>query len=254
MNNLEAAFLLSFIAGLSTMISSIFIFFKDSRGVVLKNSLSFAAGVMICVSVIDLIPEGIVMLYNGDRICTFIMAFFFIVMGILTSFVIDKCIPENKLKLKNKESSSLFKIGIFSMMAIILHNIPEGIATFLSSMSNMEVGIMLTIAIALHNIPEGISISVPIYKASKSRKKALLYTFISGMSEPLGAILAFLFLAPFINNTIMGVLLSMIAGIMIHIASLKLLPTALAYKNKKRTMLFFLIGVGVMYFSHVLMG
>lgn len=250
--NMEMAFLLSFVAGLSTMIGSIFIFFKDNRGVVLKYSLSFAAGVMICVSVIDLIPESLKNLYNGDKICTFIMTFFFILIGILTSFVIDKIIPDYSIK--DRKNGRLFKIGIFSMFAIILHNIPEGIATFLSSVSNIQIGITLTIAIALHNIPEGISISVPIYKATGSRKKALFYTFLSGMSEPFGAILAFLFLAPIITNTIMGILLSLIAGIMIHIASLKLLPTALNYKNKRKTMLFFLIGIGIMYFSHLLMG
>lgn len=249
MNNIETAFLLTFIAGLSTMIGSVFIFFKDKRGVILKNSLSFASGVMVCVSAIDLIPESITLLYNGDKTCTFIMVLFFILIGILISFVIDKCVPE----FEEKRGGSLLKIGIFSMLAIILHNIPEGIATFLSSATNMKLGIALTMAIALHNIPEGISISVPVYKASKSRKKALFYTFISGMSEPFGALLAFFFLAPIINNTIMGVLLSLIAGIMIHIASLKLLPTALKYKNKKRTMMFFIVGMLFMYFSHLLM-
>ncbi len=249
MNNIEIAFILSFIAGLSTMIGSIFIFLKDKRGVVLKNSLSFAAGVMICVSAIDLIPESITMLYNGDKTCTFIMTFFFILIGILVSFIIDKCVPE----FDEKRGGALLKIGIFSMIAIILHNIPEGVATFLSSATNIKLGIALTVAIALHNIPEGISISVPVYKASKSRKKALLYTFVSGMSEPFGAILAYLFLAPIINNTIMGILLSLIAGIMIHIGSLKLLPTALKYDNKKRTMMFFIIGIIFMYISHLLM-
>ena len=139
------------------------------------------------------------------------------------------------------------------MIAIILHNIPEGIATFLSSATNIKLGITLTIAIALHNIPEGISISVPIFKASKSHKKALFYTFISGMSEPLGAILAFIFLAPIINDTIMGVLLSLIAGIMMHIGAIKLLPTALNFNNKKMITFFFIIGISFMYFSHILM-
>jgi len=250
MSNITIAFILTFIAGISTMLGSILIFFKDKRGVVLKYSLSFASGVMICVSIIDLIPESVELLYKGNKNQTFILTFIFIVIGMIISYIIDKCIPENQNK---KNNNKLFKVGIFSMIAIILHNIPEGIATFLSSATNIKLGIALTIAIALHNIPEGISISIPIFKATKSRKKALLYTFISGMSEPFGAILAFLLLAPIINNAIMGILLALIAGIMIHIGAIKLLPTALKYKEKNKTICFFIIGILFMYFSHYLM-
>lgn len=249
MSNITIAFILTFIAGISTMLGSILIFLKDKRGVVLKYSLSFAAGVMICVSIIDLIPESIELLFRGNKNSTFLLSLICIIIGMILSFTIDKIIPENQ----ETNNGSLFKVGIFSMIAIILHNIPEGIATFLSSATNLKLGITLTIAIALHNIPEGISISVPIFKASKSRKKALLYTFISGISEPIGAILAFLFLAPIINDTIMGVLLSLIAGIMIHIGSIKLLPTAFKFNNKKMITFFFIIGVSFMYLSHLLM-
>lgn len=249
MSNITVAFILTFIAGLSTMLGSSLIFLKDKRGVVLKYSLSFAAGVMICVSIIDLIPESIELLFQGNKNNTFLLSFICIIIGMLTSFTIDKVIPENK----EENKGTLFKVGIFSMIAIILHNIPEGIATFLSSATNIKLGIALTIAIALHNIPEGISISIPIFKSTKSRKKALLYTFISGMSEPFGAILAFIFLAPIINDTIMGVLLSLIAGIMIHIGAIKLLPTAFKFNNKKMIILFFIIGISFMYLSHTLM-
>lgn len=249
MSNITIAFILTFIAGISTMLGSLLIFIKDKRGVVLKYSLSFAAGVMICVSVIDLIPESIELLFNKNKNKTFTLIFIFIIVGMIISFMIDKFIPENQ----NQKDNKLFKVGIFSMIAIILHNIPEGIATFLSSMTNIKLGITLTIAIALHNIPEGISISVPIFKATKSRKKALLYTFISGMSEPFGAILAYLILAPIISNTIMGILLALIAGIMIHIGSIKLLPTALKYKEKKKTICFLIIGILFMYISHLMM-
>jgi len=249
MSNILVAFILTLIAGLSTMLGSILIFLKDKRGVVLKYSLSFASGVMICVSIIDLIPESIELLFEGNKNNAFLLSFICIIIGMLLSFTIDKIVPENK----EKNNSALFKVGIFSMIAIILHNIPEGIATFLSSATNLKLGIALTIAIALHNIPEGISISVPIFKASKSHKKALLYTFISGMSEPLGAILAYLFLAPIINDTIMGILLSLIAGIMIHIGAIKLLPTAFKFDNKKMITFFLIIGISFMYLSHILM-
>ncbi len=249
MDNIALAFLLTFIAGISTMLGSIFIFFKDNRGVVLKYSLSFASGVMLCVSIIDLIPESLTYLYNDDREYTFLISGFFIFIGLILSAIIEKVIPENQ----NYSNGTLYKVGIFSMIAIILHNIPEGIATFLSSVNNITIGIVLTIAIALHNIPEGISISVPVYKATRDRKKALLYTFISGMSEPLGAILAYLFLEPIVTDTIMGILLSIIAGIMTHISISQLLPTALKYKEKKKTLIFFIIGILFMSISHILM-
>jgi len=146
MSNITIAFILTFIAGLSTIIGALLIFLKDKRGVILKYSLSFAAGVMICVSIIDLIPEAIELLYKGNKNNVFLLTLIFIICGMISSFLIDKLIPENK----EKNNSKLFKVGIFSMIAIILHNIPEGIATFLSSATNIKLGITLTIAIALH--------------------------------------------------------------------------------------------------------
>lgn len=119
----------------------------------------------------------------------------------------------------------------------------EGIATFISTTKDTSLGISLAIAIALHNIPEGISISVPIYYATKSKKRALLYTFISALSEPIGAILTYLFLLPFINDVILGLLFAFIAGIMIQISLTELLPTSTSYQTSTTTKIFFVIGV-----------
>ena len=140
-------------------------------------------------------------------------------------------------------SNNLYRVGIISMLAIIVHNIPEGIATFMATNSSVKLGLSLAIAIALHNIPEGISISIPIYHATKSRGKALLYTFISGISELFGAIITYIFLSNFINNTVLGFLFSIIAGIMIQISIYELIPTSYSYKNKKLFILFITIGV-----------
>lgn len=142
------------------------------------------------------------------------------------------------------------------MLAIILHNIPEGIVTFLSSQSNVKLGISLTIAIALHNIPEGISIATPIYYSTNSRFKAFLYTLISGISEPIGALIAYVFLSKYIgsNINIMGLILPVIAGIMTHISLFELLPTSFKYKEHKNTILFFIIGSIFMIFNHLLFG
>lgn len=239
MNSISMAFLLTTMAGLSTMLGTIPIFIKlKNENKIIAGSLAFAAGVMICVSITDLIPESIVMLQNYySGIITVLLTFLFLMIGIIFSSLIDKILPSTT------KDVPLYKVGIISMLAIILHNLPEGIATFISTTKDTSLGISLAIAIALHNIPEGISISVPIYYATKSKKRALLYTFISALSEPIGAILTYLFLLPFVNDIILGLLFAFIAGIMIQISLTELLPTSTSYQTTKTTKLFFIIGV-----------
>lgn len=244
MNNIFFSFLLTMLAGLSTMVGVIAIFFKNkNQNKIILSSLSFAAGVMITVSIIDLIPESINLIYeNLSDLGTILICLLGMVFGIVISMLIDYYLPDNEIKMVAK-NTSLFKVGIISMIAIILHNIPEGIATFLASNNNPKLGISLAIAIAMHNIPEGISISVPIYYSTLSKKKAIFYTFVSAMSEPLGALIAFLFLKNIMNDVILGILFSSIAGIMLQISFCELLPTAKKYNNKKYMLIFFTIGV-----------
>jgi ZIP family zinc transporter len=146
--------------------------------------------------------------------------------------LINKYLPENN----TYNDKKLYRVGIIAMLSIILHNIPEGIATFMASTSNIKLGLTLALAIALHNIPEGISISVPIYYATNSKKKAFLYTFISGISEFFGAVLTYFFLKNFINDFLMGALFASIAGIMFYIGIYELLPTSFKYKKNKPTL------------------
>lgn len=249
MNITLYSFLLTFIAGFSTMIGALLIFFNTKTNKIIIGSLSFAAGVMFSVSLSDLIPEAINLLNYKSylEICLIVV---FMVLGMIFSMIIDKYIPTGE----SSQKGGLFRVGIISMLAIIMHNIPEGIATFMATNTDISLGISLTIAIALHNIPEGISIAVPIYYSTKSRGRALLYTLVSGLSEPFGALLAFLFLKPFMNDFIMGILMAIIAGIMIHIAFYELLPTSLKYKNKKLTYLFFIIGIVFMLVNHFIFG
>lgn len=251
MDNVIYGFLLTIFAGLSTMLGTILIFFKKKTDNIIVGSLSFAAGVMLTVSITDLIPES----YNSLRnvfttFPTVLYILIFIVTGIIFSMTIDKYLPDNLES--NTNHKRLYRVGIISMLAIILHNIPEGIATFMATHSSLTLGISLAIAIALHNIPEGISISVPIYYSTESRGKALFYTFISGISEPLGALLAFLFLGQFMNDRIMGFLFSLIAGIMTHISIYELLPMSLKYEKKKLSFICFFIGVFFMTVNHFL--
>ena len=237
--NVGYSFLITFFAGFSTMLGTFIIFFsKKNKDNIIICSLSFAAGVMICVSLLDLVPESINMLNNNLNLFISIILFLiFLCIGVLTSMTIDKYIPETK------ENTKLYRVGIISMLAIILHNIPEGIATFMASNMDKTLGISLAIAIAMHNLPEGISIAVPIYYSTNKKIKAFLYTFISAISEPFGALIAFIFLKDFINDIFMGLLFAFIAGIMTHISFYELLPESKKHNNYKLTSMFFVIGI-----------
>lgn len=252
MTNVLYAFILSFLAGISTVIGALVILFdkkKNNKTVVI--SLSFAAGVMMCVSLTDLLPNSFGMISSSNALFPkIILSLIFMTFGIIISMLIDKYLPDNS---ENADNKGLYKIGIISMVAIVLHNIPEGIATFITSTNNLKLGLTITIAIALHNIPEGISIAVPIYHATNNKLKAFLYALLSGMSEVIGSILAYLFLAPLINDHVMKALYAIIAGIMIHISVYELIPGAYKESTLKSVLKYFLIGFGVMILSHLLM-
>ena len=235
--------LLTTIAGLTTLLGTIIVFINKNDNIIPKT-LSFASGVMITVSIIDLIPESINYINKTFKtIPTLLIIGIFVSLGMILSMTIDKYI-------NSEREGELYKIGVISMFTIILHNIPEGIITYLSTKTNIKLGISLTIAIALHNIPEGISIAIPIYYSTKSRGKAFLYTLASALSEPLGALLAHLFLSKIINNIIMGIILSIVAGIMLQIALYELIPTSLKYKIKIYK--YILIGILIMLLNHII--
>ena len=251
MNNIVYSFMVSTLAGLSTLFGSILIFFnlKNTSKVVLR-SLSFASGVMICICIIDLIPSS----FNGFNAIykvfpSLLFTFIFIVIGIIISSFIDKLLPDDNYDINNKH---LYKAGFISMIAIILHNIPEGILTFMLSTQDLKLGISMALAIAFHNIPEGISISIPIYYSTGSKTKALIYTFISGISELIGALITYLFLSRYVNDFVMSSLLAITSGVMVYIPYYELMPVSLSYKRKKASFLFFIIGVLFMLVSHYL--
>ncbi len=243
------AFLFSTIAGISTLIGFLFIYIKNDRNSMISSSLGFASGVMLTISIIDLIPNSFLLIiksYNNIYTLFFILIGFLI--GIMLSSIIDKRVGEH-----SKNGLKLYKLGIITMLVIMLHNIPEGIVTFITTTNNMKLGLILTIAIALHNIPEGISISIPIYYSTNSKLKSFLYTFISGMSEPLGALISYLFLSKFINDVILGLIYAIIAGMMINIAINELYKEAADY-NKKNTVIYFIVGSMIMILNHILLG
>lgn len=241
------AFILSSIAGISTLIGFLFIFIKKDRNNIISKSLGFASGVMLTISIIDLIPNSFLLIINNySKISTLFLIIIGFLIGIMLSSIIDQKVEKN-----TKNGTKLYKLGLMTMLVIMMHNIPEGIATYITTSQNTKLGLILTMAIALHNIPEGISISIPIFYSTKSKSKAFLYTLISGLSEPIGALISYLFLAKFVNDTILGVIYSIIAGMMINIAINELYKESINY-NKKNTIIYFIIGSFIMILNHLL--
>jgi len=244
-----APLFISSIAGLSTVLGSIVIFFKWKRENINKFitfSLSFSLIIMIGISITELIPEASFDILTNFKLAkgVFISLLAFTI-GIFSIYFINK-----KIEKSSGNNHDLYRLGILSMLALMLHNLPEGIVTFLSSYQNIELGIKISLAIMLHNIPEGISIAVPIYYATGSRKEAVKKTFLSGLAEPFGAILAFIFLRNFITNTMISLILLFVAGIMITLAIHELLPKALKYHENGYILLGFGVGVVLLLINH----
>jgi len=243
------AFLLSSIAGFSTLIGFLFIFIKNDRVGVISRALGFASGVMFTISLIDLIPNSLNLIIKEYK---FIYTVFIVLFGFFMGVIVSNIIAQ-KVEKSSEKGSKLYKLGIITMLVIMMHNIPEGIATFITTTNNIKLGITLTIAIALHNIPEGISISIPIYYSTNSKLRAFIYTLISGLSEPIGAVIAYLFLAKYVDDSVLGLIYSLIAGMMINISINELYKESISY-NKKNTFIYFIIGSFIMILNHLLFG
>ena len=234
------ALLVSTIAGLSTMLGAFVIFFKCKEQNIHKfitASLAFSLAIMIGISITDLIPESTYILLSsygiGKGIVVSVITF---IIGIILIKYLHKLMD------KTEQANDLYKLGILNMLALILHNFPEGIATFMSSYKDIELGLKLGLAIAFHNIPEGISIAVPIYYATKSKKNALFKTFLSGIAEPIGAILAYIFLSKYITDTFISMILLLVGGIMITLAIEVIYPKAKKYNLNKYLYLGLFVG------------
>ncbi len=238
-NNILIPLIISTISGISTFIGGLIIFknFKDREGFI-SLALSFSLSVMISISVLDLLPNSFFTLYKEYGL------FITIVLSIVTFSIGVLLVSKINRKISvNKESSSLYRVGVLSMLALIIHNFPEGIATFMTAYSDISMGISLGIAIMLHNIPEGISIAVPIYYATGNKKRGLLYSLISGLAEPLGAIMAYLILKRYINNITISLVLIFVAGIMISLAINEMLPESNKYNKRVHNLVGLVLGV-----------
>ena len=299
MSDVWIALGLTLFAGMATGIGSAIAFFaKQTNYRFLSVATGFSAGVMLYVSFVEIFVKGtdaLVVAYGGYWGHWINAASFF--GGILLIGIIDNLIPsaENPHEIHTPQETAplhdasaplpdfdaiaadpahaapgahdhrvdhnkLMRMGMFTALAIAIHNFPEGLATFLAALEDPSVGVAIAIAIALHNIPEGISVSVPIFYATGNRMKAFFYSLLSGLAEPVGAVIAYMGLRFFLGGDsgaippqVMGLLFGGVAGIMVYISLDELLPTSRAYGKGHDTILGLLAGMAMMALSLLLM-
>lgn len=264
LSTITIALLLTLFAGLSTGIGAMISFFTrhtDTR--LLAGALGLSAGVMVYISFMELMPQATdglsIVLPHRWASAAMLGAFF---AGIALIALIDWLVPadENPHEthtLSELESGRphhhLKRTGVMLALAIGIHNFPEGIATFTSAVDNMALGVAIAVAIAIHNIPEGIAVSIPIYYATGDRRKAFRLSLLSGLAEPVGAVLAYLVLTPFMTPTLMGCILAGVAGIMVFISIDELLPAAREYGEAHISIYGVVAGMALMAVSLILL-
>ncbi len=263
-SNVLFAFTVTLFAGLATGIGSVIAFASrrmDEK--FLSFALGFSAGVMIYVSMIEIFfkaKESLVD-YMGAEAGYWVTTLSFF-GGIVLIAVIDTLVPSfanphevhspEEMSAEEKRAKSLYRMGLFSALAIAIHNFPEGLATFTSTLQDPGLGVPVAIAIAIHNIPEGIAVSVPIFYATKSKGRAFRLSFLSGLSEPVGAAVGYGLFAAFFNDAVFGILFGAVAGIMVFISLDELLPTAEKYGEHHIAIYGVVMGMAVMAVSLLL--
>ena len=270
------ALALASLAGLSTIIGAVLAFFSRQDNLkLLSIGLGFSAGVMIYISFMEILPDAFANFAKsqGD--------FWGEIMGIACFFVgiflcafIDNLVPEslnkqnqdefNELKFcpidrveheqNMQKRASLKRTGVLTALVIAVHNFPEGFATFVAALDSLSFGVAIALAIAIHNVPEGVAVSLPIYQATGNKKKAFVYSALSGLTEPLGALVGALLLLPFMSEFVLACVFAIIAGIMVYIAFDELLPAARVYGEAHHCLYGLLAGMGVMAVSLALLG
>jgi ZIP family zinc transporter len=265
---------LTLFAGLSTGLGSLVILLaRRPKATLLAFSLGFSGGVMVYVSLAELMPQAVdaVGEHLGEKPGGFLAVGCFL-GGILLSAAIDRLVPQplnpheavsldDMGEMRRGEGpsaeegkrSALSRLGLLTALAIGIHNFPEGVATFAVAMSDASLGVSIAVAIAIHNIPEGISVAVPVYFATGSRRKAFLLSFATGLAEPVGALLAYLVLMPVLHGALIGGMLAAVAGIMVFISFDELLPAAREYDRGHVATVGVLLGMSVMAISLLLL-
>ncbi|MFI3228004.1 MAG: zinc transporter ZupT [Clostridia bacterium] len=263
--NVIFAFTLTLLAGLATGIGSAMVLLtRNTNKKFLSFSLGLSAGVMLYVSFVEILAKAVEALSEvyGDKLGNFyaVLGFF---AGVAVIALIDKFMPKmgNPHEIHTVEEmdgqdeehkTNLMRMGMFTAIAIGIHNFPEGLATFISALEDPSLGIAITVAIAIHNIPEGIAVAVPIFYATGSRKKAFKLSFLSGLSEPIGALVGYFLFIRFFGNETFGFIFAAVAGIMVYISLDELLPAAEEYGEHHIAIWGVIIGMIIMAISLLL--
>lgn len=255
------ALLTTALAASATMLGALSIIgAKETKTRLLAFGLSFAGGAMIYISLVEIFVKSQISfgeIFPPKEAYSFATLAFF--GGVLLLVILDRVLPNPHADLDvdhahhdDTHTKNLEKVGLLAAVAITAHNIPEGMATFFSTLNSPVVGLNLAFAIAIHNIPEGLSIAIPIFYATKSKKKAVLATFISAIAEPIGALLGYIVLAPFIGPAVYGGVFGVIAGAMVYLALDELLPTAKRYAKGHETVYGIISGMAIIALSLVM--
>jgi ZIP family zinc transporter len=239
------ALLLSTLAGMSTTLGSLLgVVVRKPGPRLLTLTLGFSGGVMIHVAYVELLQSGIDAVGFGPAH----VAFF---GGIVAMFIIDATVPhyfmaERHLVENTGQNAQLFRAGLFVALGVGIHNFPEGMASFVGALQERSLGVAIAAAIALHNIPEGLAIAAPVYASTGSRSKAVLWSFLGGMTEPLGAALTALLLLPSLDQRLLNYVLSAVAGIMVFISVDELVPVCRSFGEEHLSIVGIVAGMVIM--------
>jgi zinc transporter, ZIP family len=255
--------ILTILAGASTFIGAILgILTKKPSVKVLGFSLGFAAGIMLLISLMEMLPAAL-----ATPSASPIMCYLMFIVGLVGYFIIDYLLPhyhpqkinneyeliDNNHKIEMPDNSKLKRTAVLLTLGISLHNFPEGIATFITASANLELGVGIAIAVAIHNIPEGLAVAAPIYIATGSKWQALFWSGVSGFSEILGGILTFIILGNIITESLMAAIMAMVSGIMVALSIDELIPLASEVDPERNPSIGILSGMTVMGFSLILL-
>ena len=229
---MEMAILFSFLAGASTGIGGLLAFLvRKDNFALLAIGLGFSAGVMVYVSFMEMLPQAQYILtheYGPTKGGWLSTGLFF--SGVGVAYLIDHFMPSHHVHADALEQKNRLKqVGLFTALALAIHNFPEGLATFMATLENATLGISVAVAVGVHNVPEGIAVALPIYHATGSKVKAFGYSALSGLTEPIGALIGFVAFKTWLQESTLGVLFAGVAGMMVYISLDELLPTAHEY-------------------------
>lgn len=240
MNDLVFASVITLASGLTMGLGgmSVFLMGKENPKVI-AFSIGLSAGAMLMIAFMGIMPsvgDSFVDLFGDDKRASMQPLLMF-VLGLFLMIGIDRMLPSSVHNHPNAapelpdvdgetKNGKMLRTGIAIAIAIGVHNIPEGIATFTTLLTDRSLGLMVTIAVVIHNIPIGIAIAMPIFLATGSRRRAFFAALLSGLVSPAAAFLAYIFMMPFLSAVVMSSLLAVVAGVMVYISIDELIPAS----------------------------